>query len=111
MAFQKIARLDDIWSGEMIGLTVEGTRVLLINLAGELHAYTDACPHQKTPLSLGSLAAPVLSCATHQWQFDARTGRGINPQSACLESLDLKVQDGDILLDVDQLTKTGKSCA
>ena len=69
MAFQKIARLDDIWSGEMIGLTVEGTRVLLINLEGALHAYPDACPHQRTPLSLGSLEAPVLSCATHQWQL------------------------------------------
>ena len=110
MAFQKIARLDDIWSGEMIGLTVEGARVLLINLEGALHAYTDACPHQGTPLSQGSLKAPVLSCATHEWQFDARTGCGINPLSACLEPLSLKVQDGDILLDVDNLTKTGKAC-
>ena len=84
--------------------------MLLINLEGALHAYTDACPHQGTPLSQGSLKALVLSCATHEWQFDARTGCGINPLSACLEPLSLKVQDGDILLDVDNLTKTGKSC-
>lgn len=25
-----------------------------------------------------------LTCAAHEWVFDARTGRGVNPASACL---------------------------
>jgi toluene monooxygenase system ferredoxin subunit len=107
MAFLKIATLDDVWSGEMIGVTIEGISVLLINVGGSLHAYIDACPHQKTPLSRGSLRGGVLSCATHEWQFDAQTGCGINPLNACLEPLPLKIQGDDILLELEQLTNEG----
>src|SRR5437868_6055782 len=103
MMFLKIATLDDLWSGEMIGLEVAGIRVLLINVDGALRAYADACPHLGTPLSRGSLDRGVLSCATHQWQFDVRTGCGVNPRSACLEPLPLKIQDRDILLDPESI--------
>src|SRR5690242_6542320 len=103
MAFLKIATLDDVWSGEMIGLAVEGISVLLINMEGTIHAYADACPHLGTRLSRGSLREGVLSCATHEWQFDAQTGCGINPLNACLELLPLKIQGDEILLDLENV--------
>jgi toluene monooxygenase system ferredoxin subunit len=105
MAFLKVATLDDVWSGEMIGVAVEGIPVLLINVDGRLHAYIDACPHQRTPLSRGSLRDGVLSCATHEWQFDAQTGSGINPPGACLEALPLTLQGDDILLDLEKVKR------
>ena len=104
MAYLKIATLDDVWSGEMIGLSVRGIPVLLVNVDGVLRAYSDVCPHLRTPLSRGSLKGEVLSCATHQWQFDARTGCGINPQNVCLERLPVTVQDGDILMDLEHVS-------
>jgi len=108
MAFLKIASLDEVWSGEMIGVAVEGISVLLINVEGAVHAYIDACPHLGTPLSRGSLRETVLTCATHQWQFDAQTGCGINPLSACLEPLPLKIQGDEILLDLETLKQAGE---
>jgi toluene monooxygenase system ferredoxin subunit len=108
MAFLKIATLDDVWSGEMIGVAVDGISVLLINVEGTVHAYIDACPHLGTPLSRGSLRETVLTCATHQWQFDAQTGCGINPLSACLEPLSLKIQGDEILLDLETLKHSGE---
>jgi toluene monooxygenase system ferredoxin subunit len=105
MAFLKVATLDDVWSGEIIGVAVEGIPVLLINVGGRLHGYIDACPHQRTPLSRGSLRDGILSCATHQWQFDAETGCGINPQSAYLEALPLTLQGNDILLDLEKVKR------
>jgi toluene monooxygenase system ferredoxin subunit len=106
MAFLKIATLDDVWSGEMIGLAVDGFPVLLINLEGTLHAFADTCPHLGTPLSRGSLKAGVLTCAMHQWQFDGQTGCGINPRNACLEPIPLKIQGDDILLDLENVKET-----
>jgi len=102
MAFQKVATLDDLWSGEMTSVVVGGKHVLLININDIIHAYEDACPHKRTPLNAGSLDGTVLTCATHQWEFDACTGAGINPDNACLEAFAVKVQNGDILVDVDQ---------
>jgi toluene monooxygenase system ferredoxin subunit len=100
MGFRKVATLDELWDGEMIALETEGQVVLLVNLDGSIHAYADSCPHLGTRLSQGSLQRPVLTCSTHGWEFDACTGQGINPKTACLESFAVKVENGDILIDV-----------
>ena len=100
MAFCKVAALDDVWSGEMVRVEVEGRQILLVNIEGQVRAYLDACPHQRTPLSLGILRGRTLTCATHQWEFDVRSGKGINPADTCLEPLDVRLENGDILLDV-----------
>ena len=100
MAFRKVATLDELWEGEMTGLEIEGQVVLLVNVAGGIHAYADSCPHLGTRLSQGSLQRNVLTCATHGWEFDVSTGRGINPKTACLVSFAVKVGNGDILIDV-----------
>jgi toluene monooxygenase system ferredoxin subunit len=100
MAFCKVAALADLWSGEMTSLKVEGRQILLVNIEGEIRAYHDACPHKRMPLSLGTLRGRTLTCATHQWEFDVHSGKGINPAAACLEPLDVRLENGDILLEV-----------
>ena len=100
MAFRKVATLDELWDGEMMALETDGRVVLLVNLHGDVHAYADSCPHLGTRLSQGSLQRTVLTCSTHGWEFDASTGQGINPKTACLESFAVKVENGDILIDV-----------
>ena len=100
MAFRKVATLDELWDGEMTVLEIEGHVVLLVNVDGGIHAYADSCPHLGTRLSQGSLQRNVLTCATHGWEFDASTGQGINPKTAGLESFAVKVENGDILIDV-----------
>ena len=101
MGFRKVATLDELWEGEMRALTIEEHVVLLIHLIGGIYAYADSCPHLGTKLSQGSLRRNVLSCATHGWEFDVISGQGINPKMACLESFAVKVEDGDIFIDVE----------
>ena len=110
MTFRKIASLDDIWSGEMMGLDVDGNSILLVNVDDHIYGYVDACPHQKSRLSEGSLAGKTLRCATHHWEFDVCTGRGINPQNACLKTFPVSIESRDILLDMDDL-KSAESAA
>lgn len=100
MSFQRVASLDDLWSGEMIAVEVEGTCILLVNLDDHIYAYADACPHQKSRLSEGNLAGTTLRCARHHWEFDVCTGQGINPQSACLTDIRVTLQNREILIDV-----------
>jgi toluene monooxygenase system ferredoxin subunit len=86
--------LDDIWAGEMTAVHLGAAAVLLCNLDGTLVAYEDRCPHLASPLSEGALDGGVLTCAAHEWQFDARTGRGVNPTSACLRRYPVRL-DGE----------------
>jgi toluene monooxygenase system ferredoxin subunit len=101
MAFQKVASVEDLWSGEMMGLEVKGQRVLLVNLDGKIYAYADACPHQKSRLSEGGLSENILRCATHHWEFDVSSGSGVNPQNTCLKAFAVALNGADILVDVD----------
>lgn len=105
MAFKKLATMDDLWGGEMMGVVVDGKKVLLVNIDDTIYAYEDKCAHKESPLSEGDLEGRVLTCATHQWEYDICTGKGVNPESACLNAFAVKVEGGDILVDVEQVKK------
>lgn len=102
MPYRLAARLDDLWSGEMVGVCVSGRRLLLINLDGEVFAYEDRCAHLGVALSGGRLASGVVTCPAHEWCYDARSGRGINPKNASLTRLDVRIKGDEIWVDVDE---------
>ena len=100
MAFTRAASIDDVWIGEMKGISVSGTRVLLVNVEGEIRAFEDRCAHLASPLSGGRFDAGVLTCASHEWCYDARTGEGINPRAARLRRFPVRIEGGEVLVDV-----------
>ena len=101
MGYQKIAEVEDLWSGEMRGLEVKGQCILLVNVDDHIYAYADSCPHQKSRLSEGTLTDKTIRCARHHWEFDICTGSGVNPQNTCLRVFPIKLDGQDILVDVD----------
>jgi toluene monooxygenase system ferredoxin subunit len=106
MTLRRVASLDDLWSGEMIGLDVGGTGVLVVNVDDHIYAYADACPHQKSRLSEGDLIGRTVRCARHHWEFDVCTGQGMNPRDACLKAIPVTLESRDILLDLDDRSLT-----
>jgi toluene monooxygenase system ferredoxin subunit len=107
MGFQKVATKEDLWSGEMTGLEVNGKPILLVNIDGRIYAYADACPHQNSRLSEGTLTDKTLRCARHQWEFDVCSGSGVNPQNACLLPFPIRLDGEDILVDIDPVRTLG----
>ncbi|HXO23606.1 MAG TPA: Rieske 2Fe-2S domain-containing protein [Streptosporangiaceae bacterium] len=92
--------LDDVWAGEMRAVNFGAIDVLLCNLDGMLVAYENRCPHLANPLSEGVFDDGVLTCAAHEWEFDARTGRGLNPASACLHRYPVRLDGEKIFVDI-----------
>jgi toluene monooxygenase system ferredoxin subunit len=102
MAFQKVATLDDLWSGEILGLVVASRYVLLVNLDDTVYAYEDKCAHLGVPLSQGHLQGTTLTCRAHHWEYDLCTGTGCNPATVRLTAFAVKIEHGNILVDVEQ---------
>jgi len=100
MTFHKAATLDDIWSGEKIAVEICGKPVLLVNVEGVICAYEDRCRHKGIPLSQGRLQNHVLTCSAHGWEYDARSGRGINPDRVHLRTYPVTIEGNDILVDI-----------
>jgi toluene monooxygenase system ferredoxin subunit len=99
-AWQYAGTLDDVWEGEMFTVKIGTVDVLLCNVDGELVAYENRCPHLANPLSAGVLSDNVITCAAHEWAFDARSGQGVNPESACLRRYPVRVAGERIFVDV-----------
>ena len=101
MAFRAVLREEDLWSGEKVGVEIEGKRILLVNVDGAVRAFDDRCAHQGWPLSRGKLVGRQLTCALHQWCYDVGTGLGINPHGVKLRSYGVRIMAGDIQVDLD----------
>lgn len=105
MALTRMCPLEQLWIGEMRGCVVGGRRVLLVRVDDGVHAYEDRCAHLGLPLSNGTLANGVITCSAHGFQYDARSGLGINPKNLRLTPLPVRVDDGQIW--VEDGTKGG----
>jgi toluene monooxygenase system ferredoxin subunit len=99
--WRETINLDDLWEGDMVAVTVEAETVLLVNVDGQVHAYSNKCPHQASALDEGDLDGEKLTCVKHMWEFDVTTGCGINPATSRLRSFPCQVDDdGKICVDV-----------
>ena len=109
MSFRRVADAASLWPGEMKGVVVDSTKVLLLNVGGDVRAYEDSCPHRGVPLSWGKLEPETctLTCGMHLWQYDARTGCGVNPRGVALRALPMKVEDDGIWVEVDGGSSAG----
>jgi len=101
MALRVVLREEELWSGEKVGVEIEGRKLLLVNVDGVVRAFEDRCAHQSWPLSRGSLESRELTCALHRWRYDACTGLGVNPTGVALRCYRVAVVDGQITVDLD----------
>jgi toluene monooxygenase system ferredoxin subunit len=85
----------------MLGVEVDGVKVLLVNIEGTVHAFENRCAHQAALLSKGRLEGNVLTCSVHHWCYDVCSGSGINPSSARLRRFATRIEDQQILVDVN----------
>jgi nitrite reductase/ring-hydroxylating ferredoxin subunit len=98
----RVAALSKLWKGDMSGCVIGRTKVLLVRLDDGVFAYEDKCAHLGMPLSEGSLTGCVLTCRAHRWEYDARTGLGLNPKGARLRALPVRIEGDDVLVDVEE---------
>jgi toluene monooxygenase system ferredoxin subunit len=103
MSFHKASHLDELWSGEMAAVTIQGRAVLLVHVGGRVRAFEDRCVHQAAPLSLGRLDDCTLRCSVHAWEYDATTGCGIHPAKTQLRQYAVKIEGDAVWVDVDQV--------
>jgi toluene monooxygenase system ferredoxin subunit len=99
VTFTAILPEAELWVGEMRGFVVNGQRVLLVRTDDAICAYEDRCAHLGVPLSSGKLENGVITCSAHHYQYDARTGRGINPRNVALRVLPSCVRGPDVEVD------------
>jgi 3-phenylpropionate/trans-cinnamate dioxygenase ferredoxin subunit len=81
--------------GGILGIEVGGTKVLLSNIDGQIHAVSGVCTHEEYDLADGIVLEGAIVCPLHLSQFDLKTGQVYNPPAELpLRVFNVKI-DGD----------------
>jgi nitrite reductase (NADH) small subunit len=83
----------------------------IFNVAGEIKAYRNACPHAGAPVCTGKISGTsqpskvyeyiygsegfILRCPWHGWEFDLRTGRHLVDPENQLKEMPVEQVAGD----------------
>jgi sulfoxide reductase heme-binding subunit YedZ len=66
----------ELAEGRAVAVSADGERVAVVRKDGALHALSNVCPHQDSPLGEGVVRNGYLECPWHGYQFDPCTGLG-----------------------------------
>jgi len=99
--FVKIATLAEMPAGSAKAFEVRGTPIALYNVDGTLFATSNTCPHRGGPLGEGTLAAGVITCPWHAFQYDVPTGQCRTNPALRVACHPVKVDGQDILVQVE----------
>lgn len=93
--------------GELVACSLAPARedpvqVIVVNTAGQLAAYLNACAHQGLPLddALVDSTTGTLTCPWHGFCYDSATGECLTMPGAQLEQLPLRVEAGQVWIRV-----------
>ena len=81
-----------------------GLAVALFRTADDqVFALLDRCPHKGGPLSQGIVFGDAVACPLHNWTIGLSDGQARAPDAGCAVRFEVKVEDGQVLLDAHQL--------
>src|SRR5688572_28656743 len=84
-------------------LTFDGNvEVAIFNVQGEVHAVSNICPHQHSPvINEGYLDADActVTCPLHNWALDLRTGQVVGGGTAALQKYQIQIDGENVLIE------------
>jgi nitrite reductase (NADH) small subunit len=69
----------------------------------KVFALLDRCPHKGGPLSQGIVFGERVACPLHNWNIQLDSGCAVAPDEGCTQKFSVKIKDGQVYLDVDEL--------
>ena len=75
------------------------------NAQDEVFALLDRCPHKGGPLSQGIVFGRSVACPLHNWTIALTDGQAAAPDVGCTAHFAVKVDQGQIYLDRDELSR------
>lgn len=97
--YKKVCELSDVPPGIMHPVDLDGVRLMVVNVEGELYAVDRICTHETADLSTGFLIQSEVTCPLHLSRFDVKTGTVQNPPATTpLRTYKLKVEGTSVFV-------------
>ena len=87
----------ELSEGDVIGVEIEGQKIAIYLVNGQVYATDNICSHQFALLSDGFLEEHCIECPLHQAQFDIQTGKALNaPATKDIQTYPARIEDGQV---------------
>ena len=102
----KVAKATELAPGKMMGLDIQGKKIVLANIGGKYYAMDGLCTHMAGHLWEGKLEGMTVKCPRHGSEFDLATGKNTKkPWLPFAKAFDLStyqvtVEGDDLYLDM-----------
>lgn len=100
LTWETILHVEEMPVGAVRNVEVEGERVLVANLDGELFAYRNACPGTPLPLHGGKVESGILECPWHHCRFDLHSGKRLSSGVHGLYPIPIEIKDGAVRIGI-----------
>lgn len=91
--------------GSRLVSTPTGDIAIFKTASGQIFALWDKCPHKGGPLSQGIVHDDSVTCPLHNWVIGLETGEVKGPDQGCARKVDVKLEEGRILLPADAVSR------
>lgn len=126
MARHVVAEASALPDGGRLLVEVDGRKIALFNIDGEIHALANSCPHQGGSLLHGYLTGRLTSpcpgdyeytpkqryvrCPWHAWEFDLSTGKSFcEPEQMKVRRFDSDIVEGaELVAEVFEVKRDGR---
>ncbi|MGK7919178.1 MAG: NifU family protein [Trichodesmium sp.] len=92
-----LATIDQIPDGGILAVDVDGLKLILTRVDGDVIAYRNSCSHLAKPLDGGEVREGILTCPFHNFQYDLATGECLTAPEMSLQKYPL-ISRGDRIL-------------
>lgn len=89
---------DDFPTDKQACVRADGVPMVVMNVAGELYALENRCPHAGRPLGDGERAGMTLTCPYHGYTYHIKTGKNIDypDEETPVRTFPIRVHDGRV---------------
>ena len=102
--FVAVAKAAEIQEGAVTLVEVDGSRLGVCRVEGQIFAFEDVCTHDDGPLAEGELDGCAIECPRHGARFDVRTGAVLSmPAAFPIRTFPVRLDGDQVLVDVEKL--------
>ena len=99
----RLASVGDIPDETGLRVDIDGYRIALFRVEGDIYGIADRCSHEEASLAEGDLFDDEIECPKHGSAFNVRTGAVLNlPATEPVARYDVVVEGDDVYLILEE---------
>jgi|SRR5579871_870213 len=100
MPFVKVASAGELMENSVLEAMAGETPYAICKVGGKITALSGICPHRGGPLGQGAIHGENVVCPWHAWEWNCATGENDMDPAKKVATVEVKIEDGDILLNL-----------